>query len=143
MAEKIKRGRPSKYSPDYCEMLISHMEDGGDFRSFAGSIRIHHSTLYDWLKIRPEFAEAKKLGEDLCYRWWLEAGKRGLHNETIKDGDGMTVTRSINATMYVWMTKNLFGWRDKQDIEARVTDPNDQVVKGLMEELARVRGTDE
>ena len=58
-------GRPSLYKPEYCEMLISHMEKGFSFRSFAGIVRVNFDTVYEWEKVHPAFSDAKKTGEAL------------------------------------------------------------------------------
>lgn len=116
-AEKHPGGRPTTYDPIYCEMLVKHMEDGFSFESFGKIAKCARSTLYEWEKNFEEFSDAKKLGETACQYFWEEQGIRYLHNETIKDGDGMTVTRSINATLWIFNMKNRFGWRDKQKDE--------------------------
>lgn len=106
-------GHPTHYDPIYCEMLIKHMEDGLSFEAFAGVIGVCEKTLYNWAKAHPEFLQSKKLGKAKSLKFWEEQGVKGLYNETIKDGDGMTITRSINATVWIFNMKNRFGWRDK------------------------------
>jgi hypothetical protein len=115
--KKHPGGRPSDYDPIYCQMLIKHMEDGLSFESFGGVAKCSKQTLYRWIDAHPEFSDAKKVGETACQFWWEKTGKDGLHNETIKDGDGMTITKSINSTIWIFNMKNRFGWRDKQKDE--------------------------
>lgn len=55
-------GQPTKYKPEYCEMLINHMAEGLSFESFAGLISVNYDTLYEWNKVQPDFSEAKKAG---------------------------------------------------------------------------------
>lgn len=121
-------GAPTEYEPIYCAMLIKHMEDGLSFEAFAGIPGVSFQTLYNWEKRYPEFLEAKAIGMGKCRLWWEIAGNKGCFNETIKDGDGMTVTRSINASVYIFNMKNRFGWRDKQPDEV---DAQNKAVSGL------------
>lgn len=115
--KKHPGGRPTDYDPIYCEMLLKHMEDGLSFEAFAGVAGCCEKTLYNWEKEHPEFLQAKNIGKAKSRLFWEETGIKGLHNETIKDDDGMTITRSINATMWIFNMKNRFGWRDKQKDE--------------------------
>lgn len=119
-----KAGRPTDYDPIYCEMLIKHMEDGLSYESFAGVVGCCEKTLYNWESEFPEFLQAKNKGKPKCRLWWEKTGRDGLHNETIKDGDGMTVTKSINATIWIFNMKNRFGWRNNDEPKApAATDP--------------------
>jgi hypothetical protein len=123
-------GRPSDYDRIYCEMLIKHMEDGFSFEAFGKVAKCSKQTLYDWCKAHPEFLDAKKIGETASQYHWEEKGIKGLYNETIKDGEGMTVTRSINASLWIFNMKNRFGWRDKKDEE-----PASQVIDRPLKDL--------
>lgn len=115
--EKHAGGRPTDYCPIYCEMLVKHMEDGLSYESFAGVVDCCEQTLFNWEKQFPEFMESKNKGKPKSRLFWEKAGRDGLHNETIKDGDGMTVTKSVNSTIWIFNMKNRFGWRDKQKDE--------------------------
>lgn len=123
-------GRPSKYRKPYCKMLLDHMEAGLSYEAFAGLIRVSKDTLYEWEKKHPEFSDAKRIGESLARIYWEKVGRDGLYNETIKDNDGMTVTRSINSTIWIFTMKNRLGWRDQKDVKAVVeTKDLDQETK--------------
>src|SRR5690349_7812689 len=98
-------------------MLVGHMAQGLSYESFGGVVEVSKQTLYDWEKRHEEFRDAKDRGESQSRLFWEKAGINGLHNETIKDGDGMTVTRSINATVWIFNMKNRFKWRDKTEEE--------------------------
>lgn len=114
-----KRGRPSLYKPEYGALLIQHMAEGLSFEAFGGVVGVCARTLYDWEHAHPEFLQAKKNGETLCRLYWEKVGRDGLYNEVIKDNDGCTVTRSINATLWIFNMKNRFKWRDKSEDEIR------------------------
>ncbi len=81
------------------------------FSEFAEKLGVHLDTLENWGAAHPEFAEAyarcKKLQEHYLV---LNA----LHGR-------------YNASFAIFTAKNLFGWRDTQDLEirARVTEIRD------------------
>ena len=64
-------GRPTLYRPEYCQELISHMQSGFTFESFAGRIGVAKHTIYDWDKVHPEFLQAKKQGQ-AALEYYLE-----------------------------------------------------------------------
>jgi hypothetical protein len=79
--EKRKKhpgGRPSKYDPKYCRMVIDHMEHGLSFESFAGTIEVSRDTLYEWTKVHEEFSDAFKIGQMKCRLFWERLGINGV-----------------------------------------------------------------
>lgn len=137
---KPKTGRPSKYNPDYCDMLITHMEDGLSFESFAGLVRVCRDTLYEWVEKHEDFSYAKSVGASLTRLYWEKVGRDGLYNETIKSDDGMTINRSINSSVWIFTVKNRLGWRDAKDIELKKTDAASERVSELTDQLLKLRG---
>lgn len=132
--------RPTKYKPDYCDLLINHMAEGLSFESFAGVLRVDRDTLYEWAKVYKKFSDAKKIGRDAGLLYWEKVGRDGLHHETIKDEDGMTVNRSINPAIWCFNMKNRFGWRDKQPDEEQPTVVNQSqfTIQPSPEQLAEI-----
>ncbi len=106
-SRKSNAGRPTKYKPEYCEMLVEHMSQGASATSFAAEIDIARSTINEWADAHPEFSEAVKRGKAKCAAWWEKTGR----TQAI-DGKG-------NATLVIFGLKNMAGedWRDKQEIE--------------------------
>jgi hypothetical protein len=58
----IKRpvGRPSKYSPAYCDEIIAAGEQGLSLTAAAGIIGVARSTINEWMDEYPDFSEACK-----------------------------------------------------------------------------------
>lgn len=137
-------GQPTKYRPEYCDMLLTHMEDGLSFEAFAATLRVSKQTLYRWIDAHAEFSDAKKIGDMLSLKYWEKVGKDGLYNETIKGDDGLTVTKSINATIWIFNMKNRFGWRDRQEIDATVKHENEdsETLKTLVALLNEVKAVE-
>jgi hypothetical protein len=120
-------GRPTKYDPKYCQMLIGHMAKGFSFESFAGRINTCPATIYKWANEFPAFSEAKELAYAKNLDFWEAAGIEGMWNE--KEG------RSLNASVWIFNMKNRHKWRDRQEIEAIIDNDREKIRKMSMEEL--------
>lgn len=104
-------GRPSKYKPEYCHLLIEHMAKGFSFESFAGLVEVQISTIYNWLELEKDFSEAKNLAFDKSRLFWERIGIEYLVNKY--QGD------NLNTTLWIFNMKNRFGWRDvKEEFES-------------------------
>lgn len=97
-------GRPSKYDPKYCELLIEHMKNGASFESFAGRIGIWKEALYNWTKKHEEFSNALKIGRAKQH-WALE--KLAMAQATGQ-------FKGSPATL-IFILKNTIGWKDQPD----------------------------
>lgn len=108
-------GRPTKYLEKYCEELIDHMTEGHSFESFAGTIKVSFDTLYEWLKVHPEFSEAKKIG----------------HGANLKTMETLALTDGMKCAKWIFTMKNRYPamYRDRQEIQQSTTHTldNDQV----------------
>ena len=54
----VRRGRPSKYRPEYCGLVQEYMGQGYSLTAFAGSIGCGRGTVYEWEASIPAFYEA-------------------------------------------------------------------------------------
>ena len=100
-------GRPTKYKPEYCEMLIEHMKQGFSFETFGAVIGVNKDTLYEWAK-SGDFSDAKKMAELHCQMWWERTGMSGLFS-----GE----KEKFSAPVYIFNMKNRFGWTDRTDLK--------------------------
>ena len=100
-------GRPSKYKPAYCDLLIEHMSEGASMTSFAAEIGVARDTISEWANVHPEFSAAVKIGKAKCAAWWEKLGRSNAIS-----GDG-------NATLVIFGLKNMAAddWREKQQVE--------------------------
>lgn len=99
MGKKI--GRPSKYEPIYCQEMIEYMGKGFSYEAFAGHIGVSKQTLYTWEKEHSEFLDAKKVARAAC---------QGKLEQLAHD---LVTGRSKgNASMLIFMMKNMTSWRD-------------------------------
>jgi hypothetical protein len=115
-------GRPTIYNEDFCEMLIGHMAKGYSFESFASVTDTCKDTLYEWVKVHPEFSDAKKRALEKSRFWWESQGIEGIYTkETFEqDENGSRSTKkALNSSVWIFNMKNRFKdeWRDKQETE--------------------------
>lgn len=91
------------YKPEYCDELIKYMGEGKSFVSFAGHIGVGKRTIYDWVESHPEFKEAKAVAKAKCEEFYIRLGLDMATGSLEK----------CNATAYVWLTKNILRWTDR------------------------------
>lgn len=68
-------GRPSKYDPAYCELVVEHLKDGASLTSFAAEIDVARSTINEWMAEHPEFSEACARAKAKCAAWWEKTNR--------------------------------------------------------------------
>ncbi len=102
--------RPTKYKEEYCQQLVNLMSQGYPFVACCGKFGIAESTGYEWVKKYPMFSESKKEGESKCIDWLIEQGKKGMWD----------TTKSFNATVWIFMMKNIAHWKDRHETEVKV-----------------------
>lgn len=107
-------GRPSKYSPAYCNEVIECGAQGLSLTAFAGEIGVDRDTITEWNKVYPEFSLACKVAQSKRTNF-LE---RGMLRE---DATGPMVT----ARRFALANAAPHEWREKQDIGFTDKDGND------------------
>lgn len=104
-------GRPSKYKPEYCELVLADMAQGFSLTAFAGLIGTNRQTLLNWQEAHPEFLDAVTRGKALQLRAWE------MDARNIARGNGGPGA----STMVVFGLCNLGGgeWRNKHEPDAQ------------------------
>lgn len=114
---KYVTGAPTKYNPEYCQMLIDHLASGLMYESFAGVLGISIDTLYEWEKRHAEFSEAKRVGWPKGYLQWDKINKAICSGMKTKMADGRILDpRNIPTAIFIFNMKNRFKWRDNHDV---------------------------
>ena len=105
-------GRPNKYKPEYCDMLIAHMSQGLSFESFAGVVKCDKVTIYNWTRISKDFLNAKTRGTEECRLFWEKLGVMGAAGKV----------RNFNPAAWIFNMKNRFKseWRERQEVEHNI-----------------------
>lgn len=111
---KRPMGRPTKYRPEFCNMLIEHRRKGYGFQSFAADCDCDVSQLYRWRDQHSDFRHAIKKAAAVGRKTWEGLG--------IKAAAGQV--KNFNPAAYIFLGKNCHGMRD---------DPNEETdaVEGL------------
>jgi transposase len=99
-------GRPTKYKPEFCQMIIDTMSTGASIVTFCSENKIARDTVSEWAKVHPEFSAALKQAQTNCQAWW-EHLFRATATGKIKGNLGAQI---------FWM-KNRFAndWKDRVD----------------------------
>jgi len=113
----MERGRPSKYDPKYCEMLIAHMRKGYTFDAFAGLIEVSRSSLYRWLDDNEDFRDTKDRATALSLLHWEGIAMDGVWNHPKE--------KTINATVLLMNLRNRHNWRMSDNVNDTATATDD------------------
>lgn len=118
--DRMTAGRPTKYDPEMCELVVPFMADGYSTTALAGRLGVSRSTIYEWIDQHPEFSDAVKQGQAASALWWED--RLRLNAMT---GDG-------NATSAIFGLKNRASddWRDRKDVDVTSSDGS-MTPKGL------------
>jgi len=111
MTVKRKQGQPTKYRPEYCELLVEHMKQLHSFESFSATVNTTRATLYNWCKEHPAFLDARKRGRERLQHGMENIGK-GLFTGKIKG----------NVSAWIFYMKNTTSWRDDSPLEDDAID---------------------
>jgi hypothetical protein len=111
-AEPRPVGRPSKYSPDYCEGIVNFCSGGYSITAYAGEIDVARDTISEWASVHPEFSVAVNRAKAKLARWWEDRGRK------VADEGGS----GGQATMVMFGLKNLASddFRDKTETEITI-----------------------
>ena len=97
-------GRPTKYDPAMCEMVIAMGEEGKTLAGMADALDVDRETINNWRSEHPEFSRAVRRGLEKAQAWWEEQGRIATFG----------AIEGFNATSYIFQMKNRFRdeWND-------------------------------
>lgn len=106
--------KPTLYRPEYCAKVEEYIGQGHSMESFAHTVNVVRSTIYDWKDNFPEFKEA------------LDRGFSKRQERTEKLLQTCAESNVGNASVLIFLGKNWAGLRDKfeQDITTNGKDIN-------------------
>ena len=102
-----KRGAPTKFKPEYCDLLLQVFEEGGTLACFCARVDISADTFYKWMKAQPTFSEAHGRAIARAENFMIS---KGLHMMNSPSG-------LYNSKIWELMMKNRFGWSDKKEVK--------------------------
>lgn len=87
-------GRPTKYRPEMCEMVVEWGRQGKSRAWMASELDIAKSTLQLWEAEHEDFSAAMTRAMAHSQRWWEDKGQTGLDN---REFNGSVWSRSMGA----------------------------------------------
>lgn len=105
MTDKNKGGRPSKFSPAYCNEVVDCGARGLSLTAFAGEIGVCRDTISEWMKTHEEFSVACKKAQ----------AKRTLYLERTMLDDGISGPQ-VTARIFALKNAAPDEWRDKHEV---------------------------
>jgi hypothetical protein len=127
-------GRPTKYKEAFCDEMYEHFdvpamipkmlrvkdEETGEWKleeqaemvatplptvvSFCRKIKINRDTFYEWVEKHNEFSDTYKNCKTIMEDIWIENSMKEQYSKSFT----------------IFLGKNVFGWKDKQEIEIEV-----------------------
>lgn len=120
--DKNPEGRPSKYQPSFCDVVIQLGKEGASKVEMACALDICKATFYNYEQEYPEFLDAVKKAVMFSQCFWEKQGRIATFG----------ATPNFNATTWIFNMKNRFSedWKDvsKQENQPLGKDglPTDQ-----------------
>jgi len=88
-------GRPTKYDPSYCDMIVEEFSKGGAMRTFAHLIDVETKTLYNWMDKQPEFLHAINKAKNASFVFWNKINI-GLATGKLKGSAAVCIFNTTN-----------------------------------------------
>lgn len=104
-----KVGRPSKYDPSFCDLILDLGAEGKSKAQIAAALGVNRDTLNEWCKQHADFSVAIKGAADLALAWWENAGQTNMTRQ------------GFNATAFIFQMKNRFrdDYRDASEVTGK------------------------
>lgn len=106
--------RPAKAgeaAPPRLENLSDLFREGQTLVEVTTKLGISKSSYYKACALSKRFNDAHKLGMEKAEAWWMTLGRAGAAGKA-----------KIQPATWIFTTKNRFGYSDKQDLVARVSN---------------------
>lgn len=130
-------GRPTKYKPEFCDVVIASGREGKTLAEMAADLDVGRAAINDWIEKYPEFSCAIKEGLELAQAWWENNGR-------VATFGGFP---GYNATSYIFQMKNRFkeDWRDKQEVDntLSMSDPMAEMFAQIASQGQRIGKSDD
>lgn len=74
-------GRPSKYDPSFCEIVVELGKGGKSTAQMCAHFDISRQTIDNWAADHPDFLEALSRAKVHAQAWWEEQGVKGMTSD--------------------------------------------------------------
>ena len=119
-------GRPSTYSPAYCNEVIECLAEGHSITAFAGRIGVARTTVFNWMHEHPEFMNSVKIGQAKATSFW----------ESILVNIARTSTGNATAAIFGLKNRAADDWRDRIEHAGTMEHSVDGTIESLMRRIA-------
>lgn len=76
-------GRPTLYRKEFGDIIIEKGKEGKSINQMALAMGVHKDTLYEWVKVYPEFSDCFKLAVAYSQGWWEDFGQANMATNTL------------------------------------------------------------
>lgn len=102
----------AKYKKEFVDQLPMKMQNGEAVEEVCADWDISKETFFQWVKHKPEFAEAYSRARMKSVAWWIRLGK-----------DGAIGNKQVNPAIWIFNMRNRAGWTDKVETEITSLPP--------------------
>lgn len=95
---KFKIGRPTKYDPKFCELVIKAGMEGKSSSYICSMLAIGRTTFDRFMAAHEEFRDAYQLSQEYSCEWWESQARRNIKDPA----------KSFNANLYAFHMRNRF-----------------------------------
>ena len=88
-------GRPPKYHPKLCDLLIASFSKGFTIEQFCTAVGICKSTFHEWTHSHPEFSDAYKKSKSLAYSFYNDIQLGVLNGDNISQSQFLVMESTI------------------------------------------------
>ena len=75
---RVSSGRPTKYRPEYCDIVESLGAQGKSPAEIAAILRVDRASLYRWAAAHEDFAQSLARAKTFEQAWWESDAQRNL-----------------------------------------------------------------
>lgn len=109
-------GRPTKYTPEMCDLVVAICSEGYSLTGFAGKVGVSRATVSNWMAEYPEFLKAAERAQAASAAWWEEHAREvGTVPDAGKGGRGGMVQFAL---------RNMAArdWKERQELDHQSSD---------------------
>lgn len=89
-------GRPSKYDPSFCDLVIELGNQGASIDEMAFECGVCDNTIRNWADEHPEFLDAFTRAQQASLIWWERRGRSGME-KSAQEFQGSIWSRNMAA----------------------------------------------
>lgn len=97
--------RPTKYKPEYCQVVIDYLSQGKSVTQLARHLKVNKSTIYQWAQDYPAFSDALKDAQEWSQAYWEDELESMMYN------------KDVNSPLVKLYFANRFKWHDRPATE--------------------------